>query len=127
MTRHDHLDAHLSGPPHHRVKVVDLEPEQHAVPIWPVLGIADPAMMMLDREAVQLKYELSIRDQLFVRRTAVVATAAEESLIPPAARLDVGHGDQRLRTHSIRVSMRASCDPNLVATIKLESDNDRSR
>ena len=104
MPGHDDLDAHFSGALHHRLKIVDLEPEQHPVSIWLVITVADRAVMVFYFEAVQLKNKLAIRDQLFVRGAPMIASAAQQTLIPSAACFHIGHGDQRLRTHSISVS-----------------------
>jgi hypothetical protein len=55
--------------------------------------------MVFDLKAVQLEDQRAIRDQSLVFRAAVRALTAEEALIPPAARFDVGHGDQGLGMH----------------------------
>jgi len=39
------------------VEVVDLEPERHAVAVRPRWGVSDPAVVVLDVEAVQLQHE----------------------------------------------------------------------
>jgi hypothetical protein len=44
------------------VEVVDLEPERHAVAVGPRPGVADPAVVVLDVEAVQLQDERSIAE-----------------------------------------------------------------
>jgi hypothetical protein len=44
------------------VEVVDLEPERYAVPVRPGRGVADPAVVVLDVEAVQLQHERSIAE-----------------------------------------------------------------
>ncbi len=41
------LDAHFSGALHYRVEVLHLEPEQHAIAVGFIGGIADAAVMML--------------------------------------------------------------------------------
>ena len=43
-----------------RFEIVDLKPKQHAVSVGPVVRIADPAVMMLHLEAVQLKHKLPV-------------------------------------------------------------------
>ncbi len=60
MPRHDNFDIHFSAAPHDRLKIVDLEPEQHPVSIGPVLTIADRAVIVFALEAVQLKDELPV-------------------------------------------------------------------
>lgn len=61
MTRHHNLDLHLSRALHHRVEVVHLEPQQHAVSVGLVSTIADGAVMVFHFEAVQLKYKLAVK------------------------------------------------------------------
>src|SRR6185437_10760560 len=61
---HYDFDLHFLGALHHRVEVVDLEPEQHAIAVGPVTWIADAAVMVLHFEAVQLQNEGAILDQL---------------------------------------------------------------
>ena len=75
MSRHDDLDAHFCGALHNRVKVVHLEPEQHAVSVWPVTRIADRTVMVFYFEAVQLKDKLAIRDQSLIFRAPMIAPA----------------------------------------------------
>jgi hypothetical protein len=99
VSRHDNLDTHFDGAPHDCFEIVDLKPKQHAVSVWPVVWIADPAVMMLHLEAMQLKHELPVRDQLFIGGASMIAPAAKQTLVPPAACFHVGHGNQRLRTH----------------------------
>lgn len=60
MARYNNLDAHFSGPLHDAIKILNLEPQQHAVSIWFVLTIADPTVMVFYFKAVQLKYELAL-------------------------------------------------------------------
>jgi hypothetical protein len=52
---------------------------------------------------VQLHHERAVGvDEALVLGTAVIAPDAEEALVPPAAGLDVRHGDQRLGAHVAR-------------------------
>src|SRR5690242_18730500 len=60
--------------------------------------------MVLHFEAVQLKHQLSVRDQLFVTGASMIAPAAKQALIPSAACFDIRNGDQWLRTHLSSVS-----------------------
>src|SRR5437868_4501239 len=55
--------------------------------------------MMFHLPAVKLQDQLAGMYEPFVVRPAVVTSAAEQLLIPPAARLDISHADQRLRSH----------------------------
>ena len=60
MPRQDNLDTHFDGALDDRFEIVDLKPKQHAVSVGPVVRIADPAVMMLHLEAVQLKHKLPV-------------------------------------------------------------------
>ena|SRR5947209_7597758 len=105
----DHnLHAHLGRALQGRLKVVNLEPEQHSISVWLVIAVGYRPVMVLYFKAVQLKDELTIRDQLFICRASMITPAAEQTLIPPAARFHVGDGDQRLRTHPSSVSSPAA-------------------
>src|SRR5262249_18465216 len=87
------------GPCDGCVDVVYLEPEQQTVPRRHVVRIADASVMMLHFPAVQLHHQLAGMDETFVVRPAMCAFAIEQALIPPAARLDILHANQRLRSH----------------------------
>ena len=56
-------------------------------------------VVMLNLEAVQLKNQGAVGDEPLVLGSTMGALAAEQTLIPAAARLDVGYGDQWLGTH----------------------------
>ena len=99
MTGHHDLHTHFTGALHDRVEVVHLEPQQHAVSVWLVVAIADRAVIVFHVEAMQLKDELSIRDQPLIFGAPMIAPAAQQALIPSATRFDIGYGDQRLRAH----------------------------
>lgn len=60
MPREDNFNAHFSCALDDRIKVVNLEPQQHSIAIRLVIGIADASMMVFDFEAVQLKHKLAI-------------------------------------------------------------------
>src|SRR4051812_46415402 len=55
--------------------------------------------MMLNIPLVQLKHELSGRNQSFILGSSVRALAIEQPLIPAAARFDVANRDERLCAH----------------------------
>jgi hypothetical protein len=99
MPGHDDLDAHLGRALDNRVKVVHLEPQQYTVSIWLVGSIADRNVMVADLEAMQLKNQLALVDQLLVFGTPVAAPAAQQTLIPPATCFHIGYGDEWLRAH----------------------------
>ena len=67
------------------------------MPLTRVRGVGESIVVMF--EPMQLKDQHVLRDQPFVFRSAVTALAAQQSLIPAAARLDVTHGYKRLRAH----------------------------
>lgn len=99
MPWHDDLHAHFRGAPKDSVKIIDLEPEQHAVSVRLVISVADGPVIVVRFEAVELKDQFAIEDQTLIHGSAVIASAAEETLIPPTAGFHVGYGDERLRTH----------------------------
>ena len=82
-----------------RVEVVDLEPEQDAVPVRPVGRVADRPVVVVDPEPVQLQDQRLARNEPFVLRPAVCARATEQPLIPPATRFDIGDGEEGLGPH----------------------------
>jgi hypothetical protein len=68
------------------------------------MAIADRSVMVFYFEVVQLKDKLAICDQLFICGAPMIALAAEETLIPSAARFYISDSDQRLRAHLRSVS-----------------------
>jgi hypothetical protein len=106
VARHEDRGSELRDPRRGRIEVVDLEPQEHAVPVGPVLGIADRAVVVIDLEPVELEDERAIRrDQPLVVGAAVRAPASEETPAPAAARLDVTYGNQGLGTHVVSVGV----------------------
>jgi hypothetical protein len=99
MTRQDDLRLHFGGPGDSGIKVVKFKPQEHAIAIGPVIGIPNRAVVVFDLKAVQLEDQHSPRNQPLIIRPPVRALTAEEALIPPAARFNVGHCDEWLRTH----------------------------
>lgn len=100
MPGQDDLDPHFSRALHDPIKVIHLEPQQDTVSVWLVVAVADRTVMVFYFEAVQLKHQLIVRDQLLVFGAAVIAPAAEQTLIPAAARFHVSYRDQRLGAHA---------------------------
>lgn len=82
MLGDDDLNAHFSGALHHGVEIIDLEPQQHAVSIWLVIRATDRAVMVLHFEAVQLKDQVAVRNQLLICAATVIAPATQQTLIP---------------------------------------------
>lgn len=99
MSRYDDLHAHFSYALHNRIKVVHFKPQQHTVSVRPIVTITNRAVMVLHTEPVQLKNKLSIRHQLLVFRAPMITLAAQQTLIPSAARFYIGYGDEWLWTH----------------------------
>ena len=93
MFRQQDLNAHSSGTSYDCVEIVDLEPQQHSVSVWPIVRITHRAVMMFRFEAVQLKNKSAIRNELFVLGTSMIATTAKETLIPFTACSHVVNGD----------------------------------
>ena len=73
--------------------------EQHTITVGCVGAIADWAVMMFDRKAVQLQYERAILHQLLILPAAVPPAATQQALIPPAAGFDIRDTDERLGAH----------------------------
>jgi hypothetical protein len=57
-------------------------------------------MMMLHIPSVQLKDQPAVRHEPLILGPAMGALAAEETLIPATARLDIGYADKWLWIHS---------------------------
>jgi hypothetical protein len=77
-----------------------------------VIRIADRPVVVFDLKAVKLENQRIVRDQSLIFRPTVRAPTAEETLVPPATRFDVGHRDewlgphQNLRRNSARAILR---------------------
>ena len=99
MTWQDDLSFQFGGAGDSGIEVVDFKPQQYAVAIRLVFRITDLPMVVLDLKAVQLEDQHTCRDQSLIFRPAVRALTTEETLVPPAARFDIGHRDQGLGTH----------------------------
>ena len=99
MPGQDDLHTHFGGAPHDRVKIVDLKPQQYTVSVWLVVAIANRTVMVFNVETVQLKDKLAIPDQLLIFGAPVIASAAQQTLIPTATCFHIGYGDQWLRMH----------------------------
>jgi hypothetical protein len=106
VARHDDLGLHLGRAQHGRVEIIGLEPEQDAVAIRLVIGIANRPVMVFDVEAVQLQDQHAMRGQSLIFMAAMRAIAAKQALIPPAAGLDIGNGNEGLGAHLFSLSVR---------------------
>ena len=100
MPGHNSLYTHFRGALDDRIEVVYLEPEQYAVSVWLVSTIADRTMFVFDFEAVQLKDNLAVRDQLLIFGAPMIAPAAQQPLIPFATCFHITDGNEGLRTHA---------------------------
>jgi hypothetical protein len=107
MTGHDNLGIHLRRTGDGFVKVVDLKPQQNTIAIRLVVRIADRSVVVIDLNAVQLQDQPVIRHQSLIFRAAVRALAPEQTLVPAAARFDIGHCNEGLGTHFGIVAWRA--------------------
>lgn len=108
MSWHDDFHAHFRCALHDRIEILNLKPQQHSISIRFVISVGDRAMMMLDVETVQLKDDLSVENQLLILASAMIALAAEQTLVPPAACFYVGNSDERLWAH-LDASVTRTC------------------
>jgi hypothetical protein len=99
MARHDDLRFHLRGSGDRSIEVVDLKPQQHAIPVRLVARIPNPTMMVFHFEAMELKNQRVACDQSLILRAAVRALTTEQALVPAAAGFDIRYGNERLGTH----------------------------
>ena len=72
-----HLDFHFHGALNHCIEIFDLEPQQCAVSVRSIGGIADSSMVMLNLEIVKLQDELALPDQTLVRWATVITPATQ--------------------------------------------------
>jgi hypothetical protein len=100
MRRHHDIDAHLCTSTDRFVEIINLEPQQDTVSIGAVVRLTDVTVIVLDLKAVQLHHKPISLNQAFVVGAAVVATDAEQLLVPTAACLNVSGTDERLRVHA---------------------------
>jgi len=82
------------------VKIFQLKPKQHAIPIGPKVRISEWTVMMLDIPLMQLEDQNTIPFKTFVVGPPMAALAAEQPLIPATARLDVVHTNEWLEMHN---------------------------
>ena len=99
MSRLDDLSLQFGDTGDRGIEVVDFKPQEHAVAIGRVIRITDRPVAVFDLKTVQLEDQRTIRDQSLIFRPAERALTAEKTLVPPAAPFDIGHRDERLRTH----------------------------
>jgi hypothetical protein len=76
MSGVDDLYAHFFGAFDDCLEIIYLEPQQNTIAVGLVITITDPSVMVLNIEAVQLKNELTVRDQALVLGAPMIALAA---------------------------------------------------
>ena len=99
MARQDDFGVQFGDTGDRGIEVVDFKPQEYAISIGLVIRITDRSVVVFDLKAVQLQDQHAVGDQSLIFRAAVRALAAEQTLVPPAARFDVGHCDEGLGTH----------------------------
>ena len=92
MSWQDDLRLQVRSAGNDRLEIVHFKPEEHTISMGEV-WVADRAVMMLDIPTVQLKNQPAVRNKSLILGAAMIALAAEESLIPATARLDIGHAN----------------------------------
>jgi len=115
MARQDNLRLQFDNSGKGGVEISDFKPQKHTVPMRQV-GVANRPVMILQIPSVQLKDQLSVRDQAPILGAAVIVLAAKQTLIPAAARLHVTHANEWLRTRMDSERFRRSDD--LTAILK---------
>jgi hypothetical protein len=86
----NHLSLERLGAKHGIVEVVDLKPESNPVAVRARRSIADPAVMVLDAEGVQLHHQLSLAEQALVLLAAMPTLAAQQFLVEGTAARHIG-------------------------------------
>ena len=104
MAWHDDFSLQVLSAGDGRVEVVEFKPQEHAISVWRDVWISDTPMMMLHIPSVQLKDQPVTRDQPLILLAAMRTLAAEQTLIPATARLDVAHANERLEMHKNSVA-----------------------
>src|SRR6185437_16428141 len=99
VTRQDHFRAQFPGASNRAIKVLNFKPQQDAVAMGQCRISYWPMMMPVFPE-VQLQEQLAVRNQLLVMTSPVPALAAQQMLVPAAARRNILHTNQRLWTHA---------------------------
>jgi len=97
--RPEDLRPQRLGPYDGGAEILNLKPQEQAVPVGPSIGVPDRAVVVLDVPPVQLQHKRSVLHQPLIVRAAVPTLTAEQLLIPPAHRLDVVHTNEGLGAH----------------------------
>jgi hypothetical protein len=79
MPRQDDFDFHFLGPVHGRVKIVNLEPQKHAISVWLGIWVADGAVMVLHFPPVQLQDQSVTHDQSLLANAPKTLSTTEAS------------------------------------------------
>ena len=56
----NHLNLHLRGARDSRLEIIELEPQEHAVSVRLMIGIADRAVIVFHVPSVQLQHQLPV-------------------------------------------------------------------
>lgn len=62
MTGHHDIHAHFTGALDHGIEIFHFKPQKQTIPIWLIITIGDPAVVMLHFKAVQLEDDLAVPD-----------------------------------------------------------------
>jgi hypothetical protein len=89
MRRSHHFSVERFGALDGPVKVVGLEPERDTVAVRSRRGVANPAVVVLDVEPVQLQHERPVMEKALVLLAGVPALTPEQLLVEPTASGDV--------------------------------------
>ena len=110
------VSVQSARPRHRLVKPAHLKPEEHAEPGRRAVRIAEIGMTMRI-PSMKLQNDFPISNDLFVFGASVAALAIEQLLLPPAASLDVSHGNERLSSHHV---LPSSLSANFLSTLRVE-------
>ncbi len=100
MTRQDDLSLQVLSAGQSCVEVVEFKPQEHAISVGRDVWISDATVMMLHIPSVQLKNQPAVRDEPLILPAAMRTLAAQETLIPATARLNIAHTNQGLWNHA---------------------------
>ena len=70
-----HLDFHFHGALNHCIEIFDLEPQQCAVSVGSIIGIADSSVVMFYIKTMKLQHQLPVPNQPLVFPSAVITPA----------------------------------------------------
>jgi hypothetical protein len=100
MGRFDHRSFHLFGTCDGGIEVVEFKPQEHAISVWLEIGITQEPVLMRYIPSVQLKKQLSMRNEALVFWAAMPGLTAQETLVPATARFNIVHANKGLQSHN---------------------------